>query len=67
MTESDEANYQKRIYIYIWDYTQESYFTISKINSPYSSVHSSLNKEREFGIVSKEDYPSIKQRMVNSS
>lgn len=25
MTESDEANYQKRIYIYIWDYTQESY------------------------------------------
>ena len=25
MTESDEANYQ-RIYIYIWNYTQESYF-----------------------------------------
>lgn len=46
----------KREYISIFGIIHKSLiFTISKINSPYS-----LNKEREFGIVSKEDYPSIK-------
>lgn len=54
----------KRIGTYIWNYTQESYLYRLQ-NKYFPLISTQLCEGRELWSASKEDYPSVRQRMAN--